>query len=81
MNIPWTESPAGIFNTVNQDFNQFASTGYTGSKEYLGYYSDSGQTDTDSVYFYNSFSEKITVYHKRKRCCYIKICNLAQIYK
>jgi len=61
MNIPWTESPAGIFDTVNQDFNQFASTGYTGSKEYLGYYSDSGQTDTDSVYFYNSFSEKITL--------------------
>jgi hypothetical protein len=55
MNIPWTESPAGIFNTVNQDFNYFQSTGYTGSKEYLGYYSDSGQTDTDSVYFYNSF--------------------------
>ena len=21
MNIPWTESPAGIFNTVNQDYN------------------------------------------------------------
>jgi len=61
MNIPWTESPAGIFNTVNQDFNYFQSTGYTGSKEYLGYYSNSGQTDTDSVYFYNSFSEKITV--------------------
>ena len=61
MNIPWTESPAGIFNTVNQDFNLFQSTGYTGSKEYLGYYSNNGQTDTSSAYFYNSFIEKILV--------------------
>jgi hypothetical protein len=61
MNIPWTESPAGLFNSTYQDYNKFKSTGYTGSKEYLGYNSSLGQTDTDSVYYYNSFSEKITV--------------------
>ena len=54
MNIPWTESPAGfIINDL--DFNFFGSTGFTGTKEYLGYNSDSGQTDSDSTYYYNSF--------------------------
>ena len=61
MNIPWTESPAGLFNNLNQDFNYFGSTGYTGTKEYLGYNSDTGQTDTDSTYYYNSFSEKVNL--------------------
>ena len=61
MNNPWTESPAGTFSTVNQDFNLYPSTAYTGSKEYFGYNENNGQTDTDSVYYYNSFLEKITV--------------------
>jgi hypothetical protein len=61
MNIPWTESPAGLFNSTYQDFNFYKSTGYTGTKEYLGYNTNEGQKDTDSVYFYNSFSEKVTV--------------------
>jgi hypothetical protein len=57
MNIPWTESPAGVFNTTNDDFNKYKSSAYTGSKEFLGYNSNSGQTDTGSVYFYNSLGE------------------------
>jgi len=61
MNIPWTESPAGLFSNTYQDFNQFKSTGYTNTKEYLGYNSEKGQLDTDSVYYYNSFLEEITV--------------------
>jgi len=61
MNIPWTESPAGLFSNTYQDYNQFKSTGYTNTKEYLGYNSQEGQLDTDSVYYYNSFLEKITV--------------------
>ena len=61
MNSPWTESPAGTLNTIYQDFNYYPSTGYTGTKEYLGYKSDDGQKDTDRVYYYNSFSEEITV--------------------
>lgn len=61
MSIPWTESPAGVFSLTNQDFNLYKSTGYTGSKEYFGYKTNSGQYDTDSVYYYNSFEEKITV--------------------
>jgi hypothetical protein len=59
MNIPWTESPAGLFSNAYQDYNYFKSTGYTGSKEYFGYNSNTGQEDTDSTYYYNSFSEKI----------------------
>ena len=60
MNTPWTESPAG-FTIDDLDFNNFGSKGYVGTKEYLGYNSDSGQTDTDSTYYYNSFSEKVDV--------------------
>lgn len=59
MNIPWTESPAGLFSNAYEDYNLFKSTGYTGSKEYFGYNSNTGQEDTDSTYYYNSFSEKI----------------------
>jgi len=61
MNIPWTESPAGVFANQNLDFNFYKSTGYTGSKEYFGYKSDGGQVDTGSVYFVNSLNQKITL--------------------
>jgi len=59
MNIPWTESPAGLFSNTYEDYNYFKSTAYTGSKEYFGYNSNTGQEDTDSTFYYNSFSEKI----------------------
>ena len=61
MNIPWTESPAGVFSNTYQDFNLYKSTGYTGTKEYFGYNSNDGQIDTDSTYYYNSFAEKINL--------------------
>jgi hypothetical protein len=61
MNSPWTETPAGVFNTTYQDHNFYSSKVYTGTKEYLGYNKNGGQKDTDSVYYYNSFSEKTTV--------------------
>ena len=61
MNIPWSESPAGINSSVNKDYTEFGSIQYLGTKEYLGYASSSGQTDTDSVYYFNSFGDKIIV--------------------
>jgi hypothetical protein len=61
MNIPWTESPAGVFNNTNQDFNLYSGRTYVGSKEYLGYKTNTGQVDTGSVYFNNSLGDKITV--------------------
>ena len=61
MNIPWSETPAGIDPNVYKDYTQFGSINYLGSKEYFGYASSSGQTDTSSVYYYNSFDEKVTV--------------------
>lgn len=69
MNQPWTESPAGLSYTSYKGYDQFGSTGYTSTKEYLGYQSDSGQTfrndsgitySTDTFYK-NSFSERIEV--------------------
>jgi hypothetical protein len=61
MNIPWSESPAGLFNNTYEDYTYFGSVSYIGTKEYLGYQENSGQTDTSEVYYYNSFDEKIVL--------------------
>jgi len=61
MNIPWTESPAGVASNTYQDYTNYDSKTYIGTKEYLGYNSNSGQTDTSSTYYYNSFSEKVNL--------------------
>jgi hypothetical protein len=69
MNIPWTENPAGLIDSggnAAQNYKSFGSKSYIGTKEYLGYMSNSGQTFVDyngdiedSVYHYDSFSNKI----------------------
>jgi hypothetical protein len=69
MNQPWTEDPAGLSYTLYKDYNEFGSTAYTSTKEYLGYQSDSGQTFQNvtgdsyvtNTFYYNSFDEKISV--------------------
>ena len=61
MNIPWSENPAGIFPSVDEDYTKYGSVTYIGTKEYLGYQQSSGQTDTSEVYYYNSFDEKVVV--------------------
>lgn len=67
MNTPWSENPAGLISSISKDYTNFGSISYLGSKEYLGYASDSGQTDSDSVYYYNSFDEKITLTPKEQK--------------
>ena len=49
MNIPWTESPAGLNSSTYQDYTKFGSINYIGQKEYFGYTTSSAQTSTDSV--------------------------------
>ena len=61
MNIPWSESPAGLDSGLYKDYTSFGSLGYLGSKEYFGYASSSGQTTTTPVYFNNSFGEPVIV--------------------
>jgi hypothetical protein len=61
MNIPWSESPAGLFTNAWEGYSNFGSVSYIGTKEYLGYQENSGQTDTGEVYYYNSFDEKIVL--------------------
>jgi hypothetical protein len=61
MNIPWSVSPAGVFSNQYEDYTQYGSVSYIGTKEYLGYQEPSGQTDTSFVYYYNSFDELIIV--------------------
>jgi hypothetical protein len=70
MNIPWTESPAGLRSTQFEDYTYFGSVNYIGSKEYFGYNSNLGQTfyvnstlsaETTDTYYYNSFDEVVKV--------------------
>jgi hypothetical protein len=61
MNIPWSENPAGVYASTYEDYTQYGSVTYIGTKEYLGYQEPSGQTDTSQVYYYNSFDEPILV--------------------
>jgi len=67
MNIPWSESPAGLFSNTYEDYTKFGSVSYIGTKEYLGYQEPSGQTDTSEVYYYNSFDEKVVVTPKEQK--------------
>jgi hypothetical protein len=68
MNIPWSESPAGLFSNVYEDYTKFGSVTYMGTKEYLGYQEPSGQTDTSETFYYNSFDEKIIVKPQDQKC-------------
>ena len=67
MNIPWSENPAGTFVGELYDYTNFGSTSYIGAKEYFGYMSDSGQTDTNLVFYYNSFGDVIKVEPKEQK--------------
>ena len=69
MNQPWTENPAGLSVDLYKGYEQFGSTAYTSTKQYLGYQSNNGQifqnvdysSTTTDTYYYNSFGEKIDV--------------------
>lgn len=70
MNIPWSESPAGVFSNTIQGYQYYDSVTYLGSKEYLGYSTLTGQTfeispsvanELTDTYYYDSYDEKIKV--------------------
>jgi hypothetical protein len=61
MNIPWSVNPAGVFSSQYESYNSYGSVSYLGTKEYLGYQTESAQTDTSLVYYYNSFDEQVVV--------------------
>jgi len=57
MNINWTQwdgntinsgTVAGVNSTTYEDVNGYGSSGYCSTKEYLGYNSDNGQTDSNT---------------------------------
>jgi hypothetical protein len=60
MNIPWSESPAGVASPY-RTYTNFPSRDYLSTKEYYGYMSSTGQSATTAVTYYNSFGEMITV--------------------
>lgn len=59
MNIPWSETPAGISDVTHETYEKYNSVTYIGTKELLGYNSVSGGVDTGEVFYYNSYKEKI----------------------
>jgi hypothetical protein len=72
MNIVWSENPIGLNSAIYKSFQNFASNGYMGTKEYLGYMSSNGQvfqstsgntiyTATTDTFYYNSAGEKIMI--------------------
>ena len=83
MNINWTEQVAGVRDSrVSEGFetvDYYGSSGYCGTKEYLGYHSNSGQVDTGSVpdtydpnlesssWYYDSYKNPRAVPPKRQK--------------
>ena len=83
MNINWTEQVAGVRDSrVSEGFepvDYYGSSGYCGTKEYLGYHSNSGQVDTGSVpdtynpdmesssWYYDSYKNPRAVTPKRQK--------------
>jgi len=76
MNIPWTENPAGVYSSTYEDYTQYGSVSYIGTKEYLGYNEPSGQTfyvsatkpaEVTDTYYYNSFDETVKFILKNKK--------------
>lgn len=76
MNIPWSESPAGLFNSTYEDYTQYGSVTYIGTKEYLGYQENSGQTFWNgstqvsaitNTFYYNSYDERVFVEPKDQK--------------
>jgi hypothetical protein len=76
MNIPWSTSPAGVISTLNEDYTNYASAPYLGSKEYFGYQETSGQTfyvnasltaETTDTFYYNSYDEIIDLYPNEQK--------------
>ena len=75
MNLPWSETPAGLTYTTYKDHNEFGSINYIGTKEYLGYQSDTGQTFENktgatfatNTFYKNSYQEQIDVYPSEQK--------------
>lgn len=77
MNIPWSESPAGVFSSTYEDYTKYGSVTYIGTKEYLGYQESTGQTFTNNAnqqrlltdtFYYNSLDEKIFLSPSDQKC-------------
>ena len=68
LNIPWSVSPAGLNSNTYEDYTDYGSVQYIGSKEYWNYQNSSGGTDTGEVYYYNSFNQKVIVTPEEQKC-------------
>jgi hypothetical protein len=67
MNIPWSENPAGLNPNTNVGYTNFGSINYLGTKEYLGYATSSGQSDTSFTYYYDSLDNIVILEPKDQK--------------
>ena len=81
MNINWTEQIAGVDskNSSYESLDYYGSSGYCGTKEYLGYRSNDGQIDSGSItdaydttlqsssWYYDSYKNKRAVTPARQK--------------
>lgn len=68
MNIPWSQTVAGVNTNTYEGYTKYGSQSYLGTKEHL--YSISGQTIADEdglVYYYDSKLNKIVVESKNQK--------------
>jgi len=68
MNIPWRESVAGTYNSTHIPYTDYGSVDYLSTMEYLGYYSNDGQTNTSLTQFVNSLGNRVTVNPDDQKC-------------
>lgn len=68
MNIPWRESVAGTISSSTKGYQDYGSVDYLNSMEYLGYYSNDGQTNSSYTYFVDSLGDRNIVESKDQKC-------------
>lgn len=70
MNIPWTETVAGTPSSGYELKEEYGSTGYCGTKEYLGYQTSTGTIDSnpDGTFIYDSFGILKKIIAEDQKC-------------
>ena len=61
LNTVWSQTPAGLTPTVDEDLSGYTSNVFVSTKEYLGYNTSSGQTTNTGTTITNSFGDIIIV--------------------
>jgi len=67
LNIVWDKKPTGV-GTSDRQLTGYSSNVYTGTKEFLGYTSSSGQTSNTGTTIVNTMGETVIVAPEEQKC-------------